>query len=195
VSTRTIARRRLFTGAIGAAALAAVSGHGVVGAAIRQQASSPELDAASAEAELVALIGALREQHGLPPMERDAALTEMARERSRDMVARDYFSHDIPGVGQAAQWALDELPNAMEAAENLGRGNESNAVIVSRLFDAWVASPGHLRNLLRPQFNRVGIGLVETAGPGATTTKTVTQLFATAHGPLARAGGAMQAAE
>ncbi len=160
-----IARRRLFTGAIGAAALAAVRGHGVVGAASRQQASSPELDAASAEAELVALIGALRERHGLPPMERDAALTEMARERSRDMVARDYFSHEIPGVGQAAQWALDELPNALEAAENLGRGNESNAIIVSRLFDAWVASWATCATSYGLSTTALGLGLWRPLGP------------------------------
>ena len=62
------------------------------------------------------MVNVLRAQHGLAPLETDASLTELARERSTDMVARGYFSHDIPGVGSAAEWALYELPDALETA-------------------------------------------------------------------------------
>lgn len=148
------------------------------------------LATAAAEEELVGLINGLREAQGLPPMAHDAALRELARERSADMARRSYFSHEIPGVGDAAAWALGELPDAMEAAENLGRSNAGNGVVIGTLFGAWVESPGHRRNLLKPELNRVGIGVAEIAGPGETTTKLVTQLFAASDSPLVRTSAA-----
>ena len=183
-------RRRALAFLAGAVALPA-SG---AGSAFAQQAAplvaaGPALlDVAGAEAELVGLINTLREARGLDPMSNDAALAELARERSADMAARAYFSHDIPGVGAATEWALAELPDARETAENLGRSNAANDSVIGALFNAWVASPGHLGNMLSPRLNRVGIGVAETGGPGETTTKVVTQLFAASDVPLARAG-------
>jgi uncharacterized protein YkwD len=138
------------------------------------------------EAQVVSLVNALRLEHGLAPLEHDAALSELARERSADMARRGYFSHDIPGIGDATLWVLNELPDALEAAENLGRSNAGDGVVLGILFDAWVASPGHRGNMLKPAINRVGIGVAEIAGPGDTTTKLVTQLFVESGAPLVR---------
>ena len=146
-----------------------------------------------AEAQVVALVNALRLEHGLAPLERDAALSELARERSADMARRGYFAHEIPGVGDATLWVLAELPDALEAAENLGRSNAGDGVVLGLLFDAWVASPGHRGNMLKPGINRVGIGVAEMAGPGDTTTKLVTQLFAESGAPLVRMSAARAA--
>ena len=139
-----------------------------------------------AEVQLVSLVNALRLEHGLAPLQRDAALSELARERSADMARRGYFSHDIPGIGDATLWVLAELPDALEAAENLGRSNAGDGVVLKLLFDAWVASPGHRENMLKPRLNRMGIGVAEVAGPGETTTKLVTQLFVESGTPLVR---------
>jgi len=59
--------------------------------------------------------------------------------------------------------------------------------VVGSLYNSWVASPTHLENMLRPQWNRIGVGLVEVPGyvPGVTL-KYVTQVFAVASGPLTR---------
>src|SRR5688500_6591222 len=54
-------------------------------------------DGDQGEAQVVSLVNALRIEHGLAPLERDATLSELARERSADMARRGYFSHDIPG--------------------------------------------------------------------------------------------------
>ena len=74
----------------------------------------------------------------------------------------------------------------MEAAENLGRSNAGDGIVLTALFDAWVASPGHRGNMLKPGLNRIGIGVAEIAGPGETTTKLVTQLFVESGTPLVR---------
>ena len=189
---RTTRRRfgQLAAATLGALPTAAVKGVGAQSAALPPAAEQAALNATAAERELVALINGLREGRGLPAMAHDAALSELARERSTDMAARQYFSHDIPDVGSAVEWALNELPEAREAAENLGRSNAANTVVIGALFSAWEASPGHLGNMLKPTLNRVGIGVVETVGPGETTVKLVTQLFAASDAPLAHAGAA-----
>src|SRR5918998_99345 len=51
------------------------------------------------EVELVAMTNRTRAAAGLPPLEIDPRLVSMARWRSRDMVERGYFSHDLPGGG------------------------------------------------------------------------------------------------
>ena len=41
--------------------------------------------------------------------------------------------------------------------ENLAAGYDDIATLV----DAWMASPGHRANILRPAFGRLGIGIVD----------------------------------
>ncbi len=43
---------------------------------------------------------------------------------------------------------------------------------------AWLASPGHRRNLLRPGFRRVGLGELRTSFQGVTGATVVTADFA-----------------
>ncbi|HET6319616.1 MAG TPA: CAP domain-containing protein, partial [Chloroflexota bacterium] len=128
-----------------------------------------------------------RLEHGVRPLEWDPVLTELARERSADMAERNYFSHDIPGDGYGPEWELSQLSGVIGTGENLGEGDDSNETAMWSLFDAWVASPTHLENLLRPEFNRVGIGVVvvPTWRPDRTI-KIVTQVFAIATGPVRR---------
>jgi uncharacterized protein YkwD len=146
------------------------------------------MDPVSTEAQLVERINALRAEHGRRPLALDTALSDLARERSEDMVARGYFGHDIPGVGFAPHWLLSQLADARGAGENLGLSIEPNDRVVDSLFATWVASPSHRENMLRPQYSHVGVGTVEVPGPRRTTLKVITQAFAMAAGPLARRG-------
>ena len=150
-------------------------------------AISTPMDAPAAELQVLDLINLLRMEHGRAPLEWDAALTDLAYARNNDMIARRYFSHDIPDIGFAPFWLKSQLPRALGAGENLGVSDEPNSLVVGSLYNSWVASPTHLENMLRPQWNRIGIGLVEVPGyvPGVTL-KYVTQVFAVASGPLTR---------
>src|SRR5919108_5947899 len=142
------------------------------------------LDGPAVEAQLADLINALRIDRGLPPLDYDPVLADLARQRCLDMVERRYFSHDIPGEGYAPLWLLRQVPGARGAGENLGLSDEPNGAVVQALFAAWVASPAHYENLVRPQFNRVGIGVVEVPRPRGPSLKVVAQVFAVASGPL-----------
>ena len=94
------------------------------------------------------------------------------------------FAHDIPGEGYAPLWLLRQVPRARGAGENLGRSAAPNGAVVRALFAAWVASPAHYENMVRPQFTRVGVGVVEVARPRGPSLKVVAQVFAAASGPL-----------
>ena len=153
-----------------------------------QVAAALPLDRDGAEYHVAAMINELRAIYALRPLAVDVTLIQMARERSQDMAERKYFGHQIPGIGFAPEWIRRQLPRAIGIGETLGLSIENGDSFVPSLFRAWLASPTHLENMVRPEFNRVGIGVVEVPSriPGVTL-KYVTQLFAIASGPLQRA--------
>ena len=63
---------------------------------------------ASSEDELVALTNRSRASAGLKALTVSNTLTTVARWRSKDMIERDYFSHDIPGRGGQVFGKLDD---------------------------------------------------------------------------------------
>lgn len=120
------------------------------------------------EAQMLVLVNAERRSAGLPPVQPDPKLTEVAREHSEDMFARGYFSHYTP-EGKDLE---DRLRNAhigyLTAGENLA--------LAPTLYTAHTGlmhSPGHRANILRPQFRRLGIGILD----GGTRGLMVTQAF------------------
>src|SRR5690606_24010485 len=96
---------------------------------------------------------------GLPPLQVDAALTALARQRSQDMIGRDYFSHTDPVTGGSLVEAYCIVPLGVAyCGENLaGAGGLADAE--ANVLGRWLASDGHRVNLLRAEFGRVGIGV------------------------------------
>jgi uncharacterized protein YkwD len=127
-----------------------------------------------AEASLAEQTNAAREAAGLPPLQVDAALTALARQRSQDMIDRDFFAHTDPATGSSlvAQYCVAPLGVAY-CGENLA-GAVSLADAGNNVVARWLASEGHRENLLRPEFGRMGIGVAEGGPWGAV----VTQLLA-----------------
>lgn len=105
-------------------------------------------DPGAIEAEFVGLINNLRASRGLPTLEVDPELTSASRTWAANMERNGGIFHATDlSVGVTADWA--------KLGENVGEGNE-----VGPLFDAFVASPSHLKNLVDPAFTRVGVGVV-----------------------------------
>ncbi len=93
-------------------------------------------------------INALRTSNGLAPLTPDAALAATACTWNDQMIAAGTISHD-PNLAAAIAAAA---PDWRKGGENVGMGGT-----VSSLFDAFVASPGHYKNLVDPDFSRVGV--------------------------------------
>jgi uncharacterized protein YkwD len=111
------------------------------------------------EARLLGLLNRERILHGLAPLQVDHRLVGIARERSRDMAARDYFSHVTP-EGSMVFEAMDEQGVAyFLAGENLARNRFPPAESPEVAHRGFMNSPPHRENELEPSFNRVGIGV------------------------------------
>lgn len=115
-----------------------------------------------AELNTYAGINAIREKNGLPPLQPDKELVEVARIRSRDMAAKNYFSHDPPdgcnfvcimdGSGAHHAWA----------GENIAWNNWDWDQSSDRAVYMWENSPPHLHNILNCHYTRMGTGVAKT---------------------------------
>ncbi len=109
------------------------------------------------EAEVLKLTNAFRARNDLDPLKNDAKLNEAAEDWSREMAAGDFFRHsDKPG--QITEHGYD--PTGW--GENIAAGYPSPKAVV----DGWIDSPGHRANLLREDFEHIGIGYYQKDGDG-----------------------------
>ncbi len=109
------------------------------------------------EAEVLRLTNAFRVKNGVDPVRNDANLNAAAEDHSRDMAAGDYFRHSaLPG--QITQHGYD--PDGW--GENIAAGYPTPKAVV----DGWINSPGHRANLLREDFEHIGIGYHYKPGDG-----------------------------
>jgi hypothetical protein len=103
---------------------------------------------ADMEAQFVAKINDLRASKGLQPLIVDAELTGIGRDWAAKMAAAGQISHN-------PNFRYEVTQDWQRLGENVGVGPS-----VDSLFQAFVNSPGHYANLVQPDYNRVGIGVV-----------------------------------
>jgi uncharacterized protein YkwD len=108
------------------------------------------------EKQMLDLVNEARAENGLPPLAPDPELTEVARRHSTDMFARGYFAHDTPEGRSPFDRMKDANVRFLTAGENLAL-----APTVSIAHRGLMNSPGHRANILRSQFGRVGIGIMD----------------------------------
>jgi len=108
-------------------------------------------------------INAARIQAGLAPLALDARVVAVARSRSADMAANNYFSHTNP-QGQTAFDLLTQAGIAYSwAGEHLARNNYPIAEAATVAFNALMASPPHRENILGANYTAIGVGEVTDA--------------------------------
>ena len=120
------------------------------------------------EAQMLELVNREREAAGLAPLAADPELTEVARQHSADMFRRGYFAHVTPENRSPFDRIREAEIRFSAAGENLAL-----APSVQIAHSGLMKSPGHRANILRPQFGRVGIGIMD----GGTRGLMVTQNF------------------
>lgn len=108
------------------------------------------------EAKMLDLLNAERTKRGLQPLRADPELTQVARAHSRDMFARGYFSHYTPEGKDPFDRMRAADVKFIAAGENLALG-QTLAICHQGLMN----SPGHRANILRPNYGRVGIGILD----------------------------------
>jgi uncharacterized protein YkwD len=123
-----------------------------------------------AERQLVDLVNGERTQRGLIALAWDERLVPIARSHSEEMFKLKYFSHESPVSGSP----FDRLKSAGVSYSRAGE-NLAYAQSISVAHRALMDSPGHRENILRSEFTRIGIGVIN----GGIYGRMVTQLFIT----------------
>jgi uncharacterized protein YkwD len=108
------------------------------------------------EKRMLDLVNQERVAAGLSPLAADPELTEVARRHSADMFARGYFAHDTPEGATPFDRMRAADVRFITAGENLAL-----APTISVAHTGLMNSPGHRANILRPEFGRVGIGIMD----------------------------------
>jgi uncharacterized protein YkwD len=108
------------------------------------------------EKQMLDLVNGERVANGLQPLAPDPELTEVARRHSADMFVRGYFAHDTPEGRSPFDRMREANVRFLVAGENLAL-----APTLSLAHTGLMNSPGHRANILRPQFGRVGIGIMD----------------------------------
>jgi len=109
------------------------------------------------EREVVELTNNERTNNGLAPLQIDEELSVVAREKSDDMSARNYFDHNSPTYGSPFDMMRSYGISYKAAGENIAKGQRTPEEVVN----AWMNSPGHRENILNGNFTHIGVGFVE----------------------------------
>lgn len=109
-----------------------------------------------AERQMLDLVNKERAKAGVGPVAMDEKLRQLARDYSKDMFARGYFSHYNP-EGQSPFDRMDERGiTYVHAGENLAL-----APNVELAMQGLMESPGHRANILSENFGKIGIGVMD----------------------------------
>ena len=114
-----------------------------------------------AEHTLFTLTNQLRAEHHLPPLSWDPALAVAARNHAfRILEERSSLEHQYSGEPTLVTRAAQAGARFTTISENLARGRTLPAAIEQ----LWMSTPIHRANLLNPQLDTLGIGVLEENG-------------------------------
>lgn len=118
------------------------------------------------ETKMLLLINEERRAAGLSQLRADPELAVVAREHSRDMFARSYFSHLSPEGFTPSDRIRKAKVRFVTAGENLAL-----APTLSLAHKGLMNSPGHRANILHKSYGRVGIGILDGGAYGLMVTQ------------------------
>lgn len=128
------------------------------------------ITAAVLPAAIVQLTNSDRSAQGLSTLTNDPLLAQAAQKKADNMAARGYFSHKSPD-GKTPWYWLDLVGYKYSyAGENLAMGFEESKDVQT----AWMNSPTHKANIVKPQYARMGVGVAHGMFKGIQTTFVVT---------------------
>lgn len=89
------------------------------------------------------------------PLSVHPVLSAAAQKKADDMASKGYFAHQEPNGNMPWHWFKEEGYNYIYAGENLA----VNFSDTEQLVNAWLASPTHRDNIVKPQYEDIGIGM------------------------------------
>jgi len=120
-----------------------------------QPAPTPSAGLTAQEAAMLNLLNQERMRNGLAALQVDNRLVNVARQKSQDMLANNYFGHTSPTYGSPFQMMRAAGISYRTAGENLAGASSAETA-----HSALMNSSGHRANILNPAYTHVGIGAV-----------------------------------
>jgi uncharacterized YkwD family protein len=112
------------------------------------------------EKKVFELVNQERQKQGLKPLQLDTKLSDVAREKSKDMMNKNYFSHTSPTYGSPFDMMKQFGIEYRTAGENIAKGQQTPEEVMN----GWMNSDGHRKNILNPNFTHIGVGYVKGNG-------------------------------
>jgi uncharacterized protein YkwD len=128
---------------------------------------------------VLCLINRERAEHSLAPVKTNSELEAAAEDHDAEMIQQNYFAHVAPDGETPVERVKKTGYIANESVgyvigENLAWGTYTLAT-PKAIVEAWIASPGHLANILESRYTETGIGVTPAVpqslgegNPGAT---------------------------
>ncbi len=111
-----------------------------------------------AERAMLTLVNRDRTEAGLTPLRLDADLSKAAQKHSAQMAAKRQLSHQFSGEPELPQRIAENSKLQFDTTgENVGYAQG-----IERAEDGFMHSPPHRKNLLTPEYNVVGFGIVRS---------------------------------
>lgn len=122
--------------------------------------------------QLLADTNAQRSSLGLSPLTLNSLLSAAAAQKAQDMFAKDYWAHNSPTGSTPWDFITSAGYHYVIAGENLAKNFSTSQAVV----DAWMASPSHRANMVKPGYKDIGFAVVNGKLNGEDTTLVV-QMF------------------
>jgi hypothetical protein len=113
-----------------------------------------------------------RIERGLQPLVLNQTLSDAAAKKAADMLAKNYWAHVGPQGETPWDFILASGYKYSVAGENLAKNFQDSSGVVA----AWMNSPSHRDNLLKPSYRDIGFAIVNGTLGGEETTLVV-QMF------------------
>ncbi len=129
----------------------------LLSAQAEEPAGKMKLILSKAEKRLLELTNAERKKENLEPLVPSPLLFKVARAHSANMARQEKMSHELDGKNPYMR--LKEAGyQYRRAGENVAYGD----VDLDEVMKGWMASPGHRKNILTPNFTQIGFGAVRS---------------------------------
>lgn len=121
---------------------------------------------------LIDLTNAYRQGLDLPQLIINPRLTQAAVNKAKNILAEQYFSHTSPEGKKFSDWVKEVNYAYFYVGENLAIDFSTPQDV----FSAWLNSPSHKANIVRPEFQEIGIADL-TGKFNGRETSVVVQIF------------------
>ena len=112
------------------------------------------------------LVNAEREKEGLPTLIRNDYLDRAAQDYAQRMHDEGFFAHESPDGGtfldrvRATGYPGPCPVPGCSARVNLGENLAKGFITPESVVEGWMGSPGHRKNILSPDYEQIGLGIV-----------------------------------